>query len=147
VSLIDSSKILEFQSRLLLLQPDCQPVWGKLTAGKMCDHLINSLRVGLGEIVVKAIIPDFLGKLVFPFAMLLPFPRGVPTSPEFLPDSGRDFQESKTSLSELIALFHREVLSDPMQKHIHPVFGEMDRIKGAKLIAKHIEHHFRQFRL
>jgi hypothetical protein len=147
MSLIDSSRVLKFQARLEKLEQDQIPLWGNFTAGNMIDHLCNSIQFALGDRVAKPALNDTFGKLIFPIAMLFPFPRNTQTSPEFLEESGLEFAKNKDRLSEQIADFHRAVLTDPMHQHRHPAFGTMDRIKSAKLLAKHIEHHFGQFEL
>jgi hypothetical protein len=146
MSLINSSRIESFSSRLDALHPDTQPHFGKLTSLRLLDHLIASLEIAMGHRQDKAIFPEALARLLRPL-MHLPMLRRMPTTQAFLEPARGDFQQRLNQLQELLRLFHREVLTNPVQKHLHPVFGSMNRMQWAKLQDRHFEHHFRQFGL
>jgi len=148
MSLIDSSRVERALARLERLAPDRRPRWGRLTATGMVEHLSNSLEVAMGLRPAAAMVPAFLFPLAWAVGRLpLPIPRRLPAAPEFLAARGADFPATVAQLRELLRRFHREVLADPMVRHLHPVFGSLSRLQWAALQDRHLHHHFRQFGL
>ena len=123
------------------------PAWGSLSASGMMAHVNDSIRMALGELPVKPKRMLFrhppLKQLI---VYALPFPKGVPTAPELLArcatavlaDERRSYGEL---LGRLAALTPGFALAD------HPAFGRLTRRAFGVLIARHTDHHFRQFGL
>ncbi len=148
MSLIDSTRVERALQRLAALTEDSRPRWGRFTALRMLEHLGNSLEIALGLRQTRARVPAFL----FPLTRLLgglplPVPRGLPSSPEFLEPGGRSFAGTKAHVDGLLRRFHRDVLGNPLARHLHPVFGPLTRLQWAALQDRHLEHHLRQFGL
>ena len=75
---------------------------------------------------------------------VLPWPKGAPTAPELIPpqDPG-DFTEN---VAQLRAAIRRIGARDPQGKFDpHPAFGEINGNNLGVLVARHLDHHFRQF--
>ncbi len=146
MSLINSSRIEALIHRLDALDENQEPRFGKMTASTLLDHLASSLEIAVGKRCVKALLPLWLATILRPL-MHLPIPRYMSTTPEFLKVQAGDFQTKLQAVQELLRLFHREVLTNPIETHVHPIFGEMNRMRWAKLQDSHFEHHFKQFSL
>jgi hypothetical protein len=148
MSLINSSHIEDFCERLQKLEENSRPRYGKLLPMTLLDHLSNSLEIALGLRDVALIFPLPIGRIARFFAFLpFPMPPFLPTSAEFIAPRTGAFEERRSKLLELLRLFHREVLQNPVKLQNHPVLGRMNRIEWAKLQDRHFEHHFKQFGL
>ncbi len=149
MSLIDSSRVEGYLERVAALDPGSAPDWGSMAPEAMLDHLCNSLEIAMGRIVAPGGLPDWASALLRPLGLLpLPMPRGVIRSTrEFLTPRPGSFEEKRERFAGLLREFHRQVLGDPARGHRHPVFGRMSMLKWAALQDRHIEHHFRQFRI
>lgn len=148
MSLIDSSRIEDAIVRLSRLQPDSPARWGRMNALSMVEHLANSLEIAMGVQEARPVAPAWLFPLLRPLGLLsLPTPRRLPSTPEFLAPRGRDFPAAVSQLEALLRRFHREVLGNPLARHLHPAFGPLSRLQWAFLQDRHLRHHFRQFGL
>ncbi|MCB0713755.1 MAG: DUF1569 domain-containing protein [Ignavibacteriae bacterium] len=144
----DRERVIE---RLSLLQLDAHPKWGTMTAHQMIVHVTDPFRAALGE---KETVP--LKKIfgLWPFnkliSQLLPWPKGAPTSPDFIQGKGgtapADFEDDKRSLLLLIHRFIQEGQT-PSQLTAHAVFGRLTNREWGRLMWRHIDHHLRQFGL
>ena len=144
-SIWDSSLRASFIDRAGRLEVDARPRWGKFNAPAMLAHLNDSYRMATGELTVK----PRRGPLKYtPIKQLiiyvLPFPKGAPTAPELLArgdravldDERRDFARLFDQLGGLTA----DSVLQP-----HPAFGALTYDEYGALMAKHTQHHFRQF--
>lgn len=136
--------------RLDGLTADARPRWGSFTASVLVCHLADPVRVALGE---KHAMP-LRGPLGLPgiahaVVWILPWPKGAPTAPEFLPDAGMtpatDFATDKQALLATLRRFsetpsHRAFAPSP-------VFGQLSRRAWGRLMWRHLDHHLRQFGL
>jgi hypothetical protein len=77
----------------------------------------------------------------------LPIPHGLPSTNEFLAPRGVPFPELRTQVDGLLRRFHRDVLGNPLARHMHPLFGPLTRLQWATLQDRHLDHHLRQFGL
>lgn len=146
-SMWDPSVRAAFTNRLQQLGADSKGAWGRMTANGMLAHLNDSYRMCTGELVVK---PKNLPLRFTPIKQLiiyvLPFPKGVPTAPELIARcSGAvlaDEQQAFARMCERLgAVKPGETLPD------HPAFGTLSYKTYGTLMARHTEHHFRQFGL
>jgi hypothetical protein len=134
-----------FVDRIAKLTADTKPRWGKMSAAGMTAHLNDNMRMALAELPVKS----KGARLRFtPIKQLilyvLPFPRGAPTAPELLArcDQASLDEERK----QFIALMQRlATVTESTRFGEHPAFGVLTHKEYGALIAKHTEHHFRQF--
>jgi hypothetical protein len=123
---------------------DSHPRWGTMNAEMMLAHLVESLRMGVGETQPK---PKKLPIRFPPLRQLivywLPFPKGAPTAPELLPEDRRSIEDSKRELARLAALFGERGAHPEWPPH--PAFGNLGRRGWGVLTYRHIDHHLRQF--
>ena len=103
------------------------------------DHLSRACEMAAGE---REVAPKKLPTRFFPlkqlFIYVLPFPKGLPTSPELLNDSPEPLDQSKATLRRIITTF------DPKPCD-HPAFGMMSPHAWSVLVYRHADHHLRQF--
>lgn len=133
------------QERADRLTVDSRARWGKLTAAGMLAHLNDSLRMVTGELAVK---PKHLPIRYPPLRQLvvyvLPFPKSAPTAPELL---------ARVSTAELVPEqrdFHAWMermghITSGSQLVPHPAFGNLSHKAYGVLIARHADHHLKQF--
>jgi hypothetical protein len=136
-----------FLERSKRLSADTKPGWGKFHAAGMMAHLNDSYRMCLGELVVPSKnLPLRYTPIKQLIIYVLPFPKGAPTAPALLKrcDSAQlaDEQSAMIAMLDKLGAVKR---GDPLQEH--PAFGVLSYDTYGALMAKHTEHHFRQFGL
>jgi len=143
----DSSFRASLAERVKRLTADARPAWGKLNAPGMLAHVNDSYRMALGELYVK---PKNLPIRFTPLKQLIiyvaPFPKGAPTAPELIARcDGANLAEEQQAYPELLARLAAVTPETKMQDH--PAFGALTHRAYGVLIARHTDHHFRQFGL
>jgi hypothetical protein len=142
-SLIDVQGKTGILNRINKLTPDSKPLWGKMTVSKMMAHCTVGLRTASGEVKLKR---NFLGILFGGIAKKSmmsdkPIKQGLPTDKNFVIKEDRNFDEEKTALIGYVKKFDPKILTTGL----HPFFGTMTIQEWDKLMAKHLDHHLRQF--
>jgi hypothetical protein len=133
--------------RVQRLTADAKPAWGKMNATGMLAHLNDSYRMALGELYVK---PKNLPIRFTPIKQLIiyvaPFPKGAPTAPELIArcDSA-NLADEQQAYTQLLARLAAVTPATKMQDH--PAFGKLTHKAYGVLIARHTDHHLRQFGL
>ena len=121
-----------------------KPLWGKMNAEQMLSHLVESMRMALGEISPKS---KKLPIRYFPLKQLivywLPFPKGAPTAPELLPKVSGPLDQQKGELARLLRLVAER--ASQTQWPEHPAFGKLTTQGWGVLTYRHCDHHLRQF--
>jgi hypothetical protein len=133
--------------RVTRLTADARPAWGKLNATGMLAHVNDSYRMALGDLFVK---PKNLPLRYPPIKQLIiyvaPFPKGAPTAPELIARCDGAILDDE--LQAYAALLNRLAAVTPETKlQDHPAFGRLTHRAYGVLIARHTDHHFRQFGL
>jgi Protein of unknown function (DUF1569) len=141
----DSAVRQSMRDRADRLTVDSRAQWGTLTAPGMLAHLNDSFRMVTGELPVK---PKNLPIRYPPLRQLvvyvLPFPKSAPTAPELLARVGsaelgpeqRDFHAWMERLGHI---------TSGSQLVPHPAFGNLSYRAYGVLIARHADHHLKQF--
>jgi hypothetical protein len=144
-SLVESEPRREILERLSRLAPGSRARWGKMSVGQMLCHLTDAMRMTLGELE-----PRPRGKKVFasfPMKQLLiywlPWPKGVPTSPELLTTAPATFPADSDRLKALVERFGSE--PDRAEGRRHPLFGPLSSSAWGVLQYRHFDHHLGQF--
>jgi hypothetical protein len=141
----DPSTRQHFQDRVDRLTQSATPQWGKLTVAGMLAHLNDSYKMATGELPVKGKWLPFryppLRQLV---VYALPVPRSAPTAPELLARC------TQAELSTERTTFHQWMerlghITSDSQLVPHPAFGNLSYKEYGVLMAKHADHHLRQF--
>jgi hypothetical protein len=131
------------EGRLARLTPEARARWGKMSVDQMLWHVNQAMGVPLGEVVPDDIRPP-LPKAMIKFMVLsLPWVKGAPTNPAFVPKRQYDFEAERARCRLLIG----KITARPIDGEwpLHPIFGPMSGRDVSKLHAKHLDHHFSQF--
>lgn len=153
-SLLDPTSREGLKERLANLRPDTPARWGKFDAPGMLSHLIQTMRVTAGEVAMPAeptpwIVrnPPLKQLLIY----VLPFPKGLATSPVLLerpplaPEARGD-AEWEAELGELSRLLDRIGAHPPDAPWpTHAAFGPLSGRDWGVLQYRHADHHLRQF--
>ena len=131
------------------LDSEQQPIWGKMTAQEMIEHLTDTLKIASGEIKQKLLIPsekvesmqrfletdkEMVRNIEVPFA-----PKERTLRNENISDAIDEFTEQWIAFEE-----HYE---SPNVTELHPFYGDLSFDQWKKLNSKHLTHHFKQFGL
>jgi hypothetical protein len=146
-SMWDPAVRSSFAARAQKLTADTKPGWGKFSAAGMMAHLNDSYRMALGELTVPSKnLPLRYTPIKQLIIYVLPFPKGAPTAPQLI--ARCDNAQLGDEQLAMIAMFDKLAAvrpSQPLQEH--PAFGALSYAAYGALMAKHTEHHFRQFGL
>jgi hypothetical protein len=114
-----------------------------MSVDQMLWHVNQAMGVPLGETVVESqFVP--LPKAAIKFMVLrLPWVKGAPTNPAFLPKRQYDFEAERARCRLLIGKLTARPLDGDWP--YHPIFGRMSGPDFSRLQAKHLDHHLRQF--
>lgn len=130
--------------RLRRLDPDRPPRWGRMAAHQMPPHLIDQMRITLGERPCED-MPGILRYSPFREAALywFPWPRGVAGPPEAFVSSATDWAADLDTLEGLVYHLVRRGPSGHWPRH--PRFGHMSGRDWGIFCYRHFDHHITQF--
>ena len=118
-----------FIDRAKNLRTETKPAWGELSA----ELKVKSKRGPLKYTPIKQLI-----------IYVLPFPKGAPTAPELIARSdGAVLEDERLAFGRLFDQLGSLTTSSVLQPH--PAFGVLSYDEYGALMAKHTQHHFRQF--
>jgi len=146
-SLADATNIDDLVGRLMKLKADNPRQWGTMTPHQMLCHLADSFLTVLGE---RPAAPreTFFSRTVVKYIALhtkLPWPHGVPTTPENDQTiGGTKPVEFERDRERVLDLLRRFVLPGTTYAR-HPGFGAMTRDEWMLWGYGHVDHHLRQF--
>jgi hypothetical protein len=131
--------------RLENLKPDTPAMWGSFNAPRMLAHVVDALRMAMGDLAVAQRKTPFR---FTPVKQLIiygpPFPQGAPTAPELLTRNAADNWDGECNdLRQMMDAFAARPANAGFPRH--PAFGKLSRRAWGALGYKHIDHHFRQF--
>jgi len=144
-SMWDPSIRSSFLDRLNKLNTETTPRWGKLHASGMVAHLNDSYRMTIGELHVK---PKNLPLKYTPIKQLviyvLPFPKGAPTAPELIARcDGAVLDDGRQAFGQMFGKLAGVRAGTRLPPH--PAFGSLTYQTYGALLARHTDHHFKQF--
>jgi hypothetical protein len=136
-----------FIARTRSLTVDTKPRWGKMNAAAMMAHLNDALRMALGDLPVKSKnLPLRYKPIRHLFIYYLPMPKGAPTAPELIARcQGASLDDERKAFAELLDRCGSVAPGAKLGEH--PAFGKLSYDEYGALIAKHTDHHLRQFGL
>jgi hypothetical protein len=131
-------------ARFARVAADTPARWGSMDAPRMVAHLADALRMTLGDLECRSKPGPFrIPALRWLIIRALPWPKGTPTAPELL---ARAPEEWEREVAELRALAARVAERGPAGPFgTHPAFGDMPGPLVGHLLARHMDHHLRQF--
>jgi hypothetical protein len=136
-----------FAERAKKLSAGTRPAWGRMNASAMLAHLNDSYRMCTGELKVKSKnTPLRFTPIKQLIIYVVPFPKGAPTAPELIARcQGAVLADEQQAFARLFDRLAAVTPTDALQDH--PAFGALTYKDYGALMAKHTEHHFRQFGL
>jgi hypothetical protein len=147
-NVIEEEGYKDILTRLENLNDDTKPEWGTMNSAQMLSHCTVSIKLAFNEIE-----PEYnekfltVGKIVkdklFDSDV---FTKNVPTSNEFLNTDREDFPNNKLIFLEYLKRINETDLNFANTGK-HPYFGKLDVNEWGKLIYKHTNHHFIQFKI
>jgi hypothetical protein len=144
-TLFDPSDRAALLARFDRLTPDSRPAWGKMNVGQMVCHVSDALRAALGDLPC-APKKSLLSNPVMRWLVIhhLPWPRGVPTSPELLSTPpAAELESDKQEFRRLAEAFAARGAQGITA--VHPAFGDISGKTWGALMHRHVDHHLRQF--
>lgn len=138
------------EKKLQNLEENSKPLWGRMSAAKMLEHLILVARVSNGkEKIAFAGKEEHLPKLHSVLKSDKPFPQNfsAPAQVEaFLEtSSGKTVDALKKQLINELAHFQEHFRHNPELKVTNAVFGSLNYDEWKYFHQKHISHHLAQF--
>lgn len=140
-----------FPALLRKLKGDEQPVWGKMNAIQMVEHMGASFRQADAK-------NNF--SIVTPSEQLQAFKSFMMSEKEFRPNTKNvllgeypapavfsSMKEAIKDLESAIAEFIRYFEKNPEKATVNPVFGVLNFDEWVQLLHKHAIHHLKQFSL
>lgn len=133
------------------LTEQIQPLWGKMSAQHMVEHLIWAFELSTGKVKIQCKLPENIidrpKKLLFTNK---PTPRNfknpvLSDSPSPLRFSS--LADSKSALRKEINLFYEHIIDKPEAIHNHPILGPIGTEDWECVHFKHCYHHLLQFGL
>ena len=146
-SIFDPSVEAAVRGRAARLTPGAPARWGRMHAAQMLCHLVDALRVPLGETSSPPKPTPFrFFPLRWIFAYLLPWPKGkVPTMPVFQQTQPGKWDEDRRSWEAALTRFVAYGRKSNPEWSAHPAFGPLPNWEWGRMVYLHIDHHFRQF--
>lgn len=139
----DHSTRNEIERRIRCLRPDSRGKWGKMTVDQMLWHVNRAMALSLGELTLGPGFPP-LPKPVLKFVVLkLPWTKSAPTHPDFVAKMNYDFSGERDRLLDFLDRLSAKPIDSDWPTH--PAFGPMTGREVSRLLAKHLDHHLRQF--
>lgn len=143
---VDISNHKEIYRLLILLDAHTIPLWGKMKAQQMVEHLIGQVRYTNGKLIPYCELP---AEEAYRLKTTMLGPEGKisrnvvrETLPETYEFAG--LNEAVKALMNELAVFET-YFSKPGQTAIHGAFGAMDYSEWLIWHGKHFTHHFKQF--
>lgn len=121
--------------------------WGTMTAPQMFAHCRLGIQMATGQRPLKRAL---IGRL---FAWMVrkrfldtdaPLAKNSPTDPKLLEASASELEAERAQLLDELQSFCA-LGREGMPTAPHPFFGKMSPEQWDRLMAKHLDHHLRQF--
>jgi hypothetical protein len=133
------------EARLNAIRGDSPRQWGSMSVDQMLWHVNQFLGGSLGEGTLatqKSAIPAAIMKF---FLIYMPWPKSAPTNKSAIPRGQYDLEAERARCKALIAKFVSRPIDGAWPAD--PSFGPVNGKFASKLQAKHLDHHFRQFKV
>ena len=133
--------------RINSLQPESQPLWGKMSVDQMLAHcnvtyeFVYTNKHPKPNRIKKFFIQTFVKKIVVGEQ---PYAKNTRTAPEFIMSNRKDFDHEKKRLIEYISKTqaHGKDYFDGKESH---AMGNLTWQEWNNMFYKHLDHHLQQF--
>lgn len=146
-NIFDPADAESFVKRIDQLTPQSTPQWGKMNVAQMLAHCNVTYEMiyenkhnpakGFKRFILKLLVkPVVVGNK--------PYKPNSPTAPAFLVVNEREFESEKTRLKQYIQRVATDGATKFEGKESNS-FGALQASEWNTMMAKHLEHHLRQF--
>jgi len=139
---------VELLRRIEELDPERQPIWGTMTVHQAICHLNDAFLAALGPRPVEP-MGSWFHRTVMRFAAFtlpIPWPKGVPTHPQWdQTDGGTRPEDIRTDHERLVTLLGQFADTNGRGLDPHPIFRDLTRGEWGRWAWRHVDHHLRQF--
>ncbi len=137
----------EIIQRINKLSANSQPLWGKMSVGKMLAHSSVTYEMAFEDKYPKpGAFKQFILKLLVKKYVVgeKEYSKNSATAPEFIIQEDKDFEKEK---ARLIAYINKsyELGADYFDGKESHSFGKLNKTEWNNMFYKHIDHHLRQF--
>lgn len=133
---------------LQALTPQHQPLWGRMQAQLMVEHMAQTLRISNGHATATLLMPE--SKLPILRKQLLsdmPLPHNFqnPTATDVLHYD--NLGQAQAALLQELQAFEHYFAAHPEATPVHPIYGPLNKAEWQCFHTKHFTHHIEQFGL
>lgn len=126
-----------------------KPLWGKLSAQGMIEHMADSVAIAYGKQKLELQTPVELVEKAKAFAMsdkeFKPNTKNSLMSEEPAPLRHDNIKDAIQELHEEVSAFFSFYQHQPQAIVTNPFFGDMNYKEWVHLLYKHARHHLKQF--
>ena len=140
----------EMLSKLDNLNSSDKPLWGKMTAQHMVEHLSNSFKMASGKLTFPSEVQETVFERMQAFLMSeKPMAKNIQVAfaPENEPLRHEELELAIDEFAEEWINFLEEFEGNLAKTTPHPYYGELSFELWNRLHKKHVQHHFEQFGL
>lgn len=132
--------------RIQKLQPNQQPLWGKMNPSQMLDHCSETMKVARGQKELKRMFLSYVlgGMMKKSFYNDKPVSKNSPTHKTFIITATSDFEKAKKELIDHLTAF-QEGGTEKCTALPHSFFGTLTKEQWGMGMYKHLDHHLQQF--
>ena len=134
-----------YVERINNLTPQTQALWGKMNVAQMMHHCQKSLHMADGRLQAKAnpIIKFLFGKMAKKEMLTKPdIRKNLQTFKVMQIVDQKEFDKEKKALLEQLQEFKNK---GALIEREHSLFGKLSAEEWNILLAKHLDHHLKQF--
>lgn len=142
----------EYITALQSIEPNTNPIWGKMNLQQMVEHMSDSFRQANGRDVYTTIVTpeENIPKMQAFLMSEKPFRENTPNP--MMPDTpnahkNNSIGEALTELKGEIDHFFKVFETSPDKKITNPLFGDLSYDMWVQLLYKHSLHHLKQYGL
>lgn len=132
------------------LSPEAKPLWGKMSAQRMVEHLVDSVRMSTGKNTFPLEIPeDRIERMQDFLRSEKPMMKNieVPFAKDSTPLRNEEMELAIDELVIELIDFEEFYAENESRTTLHPYYGNLNYELWTLLHRKHFTHHFEQFSL
>jgi hypothetical protein len=130
------------------LTNESKPLWGKMSAQQMVEHLTDGIKMAYGQLSLPIEVPEEKVEKMQAILMSdVPFPKEFKAS--FVDDQATlRHEEIELAIDEFTLEwieYENYYAENPDATHPHPYYGNLNYTQWERLQSKHVTHHLSQF--
>jgi hypothetical protein len=143
--------VYDFLKKLTQLEMYTKPLWGKMSARHMVEHLIFAVQMGNGKLFLECFNPPEKLPALKRFLMSeRPLPKlfvNPVIGPDLIELKFSRLEEAKSNLKKEVDDYYAYFKKNPEAKLVNVTFGELNFAEWEVFHKKHFTHHLSQFGL